>query len=230
MDLAELEVASHLFDAPARCHALSVGSQDLEQLIPLADDEVDPNYPRWVEKRRREYRAGRHAAKQVCATLGGNSPAIQRDSDGVPRFPEGMAGSISHTGRETILACAVAQWGARGVGIDVEERKHLGADLKDHIASPIEIEFASEVLTEADTLICLFAAKEAFYKCVYPTERRFFSFRDVSLRAIAEQPLGAQLSAFQVTLERNAASALCTALTGRLVISKCFVWAGFVWP
>ncbi|MFB7372426.1 4'-phosphopantetheinyl transferase superfamily protein [Streptomyces sp. NPDC056222] len=61
--------------------------------------------------------AGRRAAATALASAGSADRTVPREADGRPRFPEGFAGSISHTER---WAVAVVVPGAEAVGVDIE--------------------------------------------------------------------------------------------------------------
>src|SRR5690606_33698949 len=76
-------------------------------LSPLLPEETPLGYDSWAEKRRREFRAGRHHAKHALLAAGAPSACILRDADGVPQFPSGFSGSITHTGRSKTYAAAI---------------------------------------------------------------------------------------------------------------------------
>jgi len=64
-----------------------------------------------------QFTAGRRAAAAALAAAGSIERTVPRARDGRPLFPQGFAGSISHTGR---LAVAVVVPGAEAVGVDIE--------------------------------------------------------------------------------------------------------------
>src|ERR1700688_5221299 len=73
-----------------------------------------------TQKRQREFLAGRWCAKQALQCLGAGSTHVAMAGDRAPIWPDGVVGSITHTGG--FVAAAVA-WAAdiAGVGIDSEE-------------------------------------------------------------------------------------------------------------
>lgn len=145
--------------------------------------------PTWSEKRAREHWAGRRAAARALEGYGVVG-IVGRDADGVPLFPAPLAGSIAHTGTRSVLGLCVVSDQVRSVGIDVEVRKPLGPELIERIIDPAES--ALLVAGEAalgDSALWAFCAKEAYYKCVYPTHRRFLGFHEVSFR-LAAGPVG----------------------------------------
>ncbi|MFJ8621257.1 4'-phosphopantetheinyl transferase superfamily protein [Kitasatospora sp. NPDC093550] len=64
-----------------------------------------------------QFAAGRRAAAAALAAAGSAERTVPRGRDGRPLFPQGFAGSISHTDR---LAVAVVVPGAEAVGVDIE--------------------------------------------------------------------------------------------------------------
>ena len=83
-----------------------------------------------VEKRRREFAAGRACARNALAKLGMPEVAIPRGAHGEPVWPAGAVGSITHC--DGFCACAVARreliW---SVGIDAEPAvTEAGSDIR----------------------------------------------------------------------------------------------------
>ena len=131
--------------------------------------------PRAIEKRRREFAAGRHAVRQAMALAGLPVSPVPVGEDRAPVWPEGVVGGITHT-----TSCAIAAVGRRGpvqsVGIDVEEDTPLKEKLLGEICLPGEIAWLN---TQADPLRLaklIFSAKEAAYKAQYPFSRTLFGF------------------------------------------------------
>ncbi len=135
---------------------------------------------RAVEKRRREYRAGRAAARAALARLGMAPAPIPSEEDRTPRWPPGIVGSISHT--RSCCAVAVARSERYlGVGLDVEGADALKPDLRRMICTPDELARIASLPALVDWAKVTFSAKEAFYKCYYPRVGVFLGFHDVEL-------------------------------------------------
>ncbi|QPP05415.1 4'-phosphopantetheinyl transferase superfamily protein [Streptomyces bathyalis] len=66
-----------------------------------------------------QHRAGRLATAAALRRAGSRVRTVGRRRDGAPKFPPGIAGSLTHT--EDLAVAAVAP-GARGVGVDLEPR------------------------------------------------------------------------------------------------------------
>ncbi|WP_406345816.1 4'-phosphopantetheinyl transferase [Streptomyces sp. NBC_00648] len=105
--------------------------------------------------RRRDFLAGRCAARRALAEAGGPAGEIPR-AGRRPLFPCGFAGSISHSGG---LAVALVAPGAHALGCDLELRG-LPLDSAHIVLGPDE---RTGVDTES-RLLAAFSAKEAAFK------------------------------------------------------------------
>ncbi|MGW7688434.1 4'-phosphopantetheinyl transferase superfamily protein [Streptomyces asiaticus] len=108
-----------------------------------------------------QFAAGRRAAAAALAAAGSIERGVPRARDGRPLFPQGFAGSISHTAR---LAVAVVVPGAQAVGVDIEP-----TITTPRVAAFVLGEHERRLLlapTGAYTARDLFAAKEAAFKAM----------------------------------------------------------------
>jgi 4'-phosphopantetheinyl transferase EntD len=107
-----------------------------------------------------QFAAGREAAAAALAAAGCAARTVPREPDGRPRFPQGFAGSISHTDR---WAVALVVPGAQAVGVDIE-----ATQISPRVAAFVLREQERELLLEAGryTARDLFAAKEAAFKAL----------------------------------------------------------------
>jgi enterobactin synthetase component D len=113
---------------------------------------------------------GFECAREALARAGSREPL--RPSAAGPVWPEGFAGSVSHSHR---IAIAAATSACRSLGVDIEPiMSFLRAErVEDAIASPRErLACAGSPVR----LTCLFSAKESLYKCLYPSVRAWFDF------------------------------------------------------
>lgn len=147
---------------------------------------------RAVEKRRNEFTTARACAREALAQLGIAPGPIPRGPDGAPRWPSGIAGSITHCAG--YRACAVARTSeVASLGIDAEpneatpdgvaktitdeaERRHLAALPASSSASSAS---ASWPGVHWDRL--LFSAKESVYKTWFPLTGRWLGFEDARI-------------------------------------------------
>lgn len=137
---------------------------------------------RAVDKRRREFAAGRLLARAVLAESRIAAGPLLPDPNRVPLWPEGMVGSITHC--NTLCAVAVAPAaGWLGLGLDVEPAEPLEDRLLPMILR--EAEFARlDALPPALRPIggrLVFSIKEAVYKAIYPSCRVFLDFQQVEI-------------------------------------------------
>ena len=141
-----------------------------------------PEDPR--ARRRADFAMGRAAAARGLAAIGVPEQAIGRGARREPVWPEGVAGSISHTSALAVaVVCRTGDGSAATVGIDAER---IGAVARaDH-----ETLFTSEeraflargpALGREFAATCLFCAKEALYKAQFPLTGAFVDLPEVSL-------------------------------------------------
>lgn len=179
-----------LFDVPVYGSAGEADANTIDQLSPLTQAEIPQSYHRWIEKRQREYRAGRHHARNALVDAGLNNPSVRRGDDGLPLFPEGFRGTITHTGRLTTYAAAAVCSNGNSLGIDAENHKQLSSDMVDAILLPHEQRrFHTSTSSEDGSpkeiglfALWVFSMKEAFYKCVYPRCAAPFGFLDLDVQ------------------------------------------------
>lgn len=100
-----------------------------------------------------------------------------------PRWPAGVAGSITHC--EGYRAAAVARTtDLVTIGIDAEPHQPLPPGVLDAIALPSEIARLAR-LAAVDPSVCwdrlLFCAKEAVYKSWFPLARRWLDFHEAEI-------------------------------------------------
>lgn len=113
--------------------------------------------------RRRDFLAGRLAARRALAGPGHPVPEILRDGRR-PRFPAGRVGSISHSGGLAVaLAASLTRFHA--VGCDLELRE-LPLESAHIVLGPDERTWTdgTSAPTAARRLLAVFSAKEAAYK------------------------------------------------------------------
>ena len=140
--------------------ALGIASGSDVSVMP----EEEPTLARMVPARRREFAAGRTAARRAL----GQSIAIPMGADRAPVWPAGVSGSITHT-----QGWAMAVVGSGLIGIDLEQDEPLPPEVFDTVLLPQE-----RVALGADTRRAklIFSAKECAYKAQYPVTKELFGF------------------------------------------------------
>ncbi len=176
--------------------------------LPLGDDrEVLPAerdvVRSAVEKRRREFYAGRVAARRALAELDIHDFPLLPDSDRAPIWPERVVGSISHTTEYCVVVVDRAER-TRSIGVDVEPNEEIEEKLWASICTEVELERIREAPEEDRGRLArlIFSAKESVYKCQYPLTRMFLSFEEV------ETEIDRSRHTFRATLPASAGDAI----------------------
>ena len=139
----------------------------------------------FAPKRRRDFAGGRVCARRALAEFGHDGVALRRGADRRPIWPDGIVGSITHSGGYCAAAAAPARL-IRAIGLDAE-RVGVERGLWPQICLPQEIDWLESLPEQlrmtAATLI--FSAKEALYKCLCGVGGGWLEFHDVAIRIAA---------------------------------------------
>lgn len=138
--------------------------------------------PRAVPKAVTDFRLGRAAARLALRHLGVPDRPLARGPHREPVWPDGLVGTITHTGGYALAAVApAAVYG--GLGIDLERRVDM-RDISSRIAIPQEQRWLRALPTEARQrgALQLFSAKESVYKAFFPRVGEYFGFERAHLR------------------------------------------------
>ncbi|HBK47597.1 MAG TPA: 4'-phosphopantetheinyl transferase [Xanthomonadaceae bacterium] len=145
--------------------------------------------------RRREFAAGRACALEALRQAGyAGACALARRTDGLPDWPEGWTGSISH-GRLRAIAVACSTRHGLGLGIDIEEWMPVdrAALVAAYVATPAELDLVAHLHAPCAVTLA-FCAKEALYKALYPHTRRITEFSAARIVAVSRNRLRMVLS------------------------------------
>jgi 4'-phosphopantetheinyl transferase EntD len=135
---------------------------------------------RAVDKRRREFAAGRFCAHSALRQLGVAPGPILPGPKGAPRWPDGVVGSLTHC--DGYRAAAVARRETlASIGIDAEPNAALPGDVQRLTVLPAErVNLTGLAATHPgihwDRL--LFSAKESVYKAWFPLTGRWLDFTE----------------------------------------------------
>ncbi|GAB3033608.1 4'-phosphopantetheinyl transferase superfamily protein [Oleiagrimonas citrea] len=136
-----------------------------------------------IPARRREFSAGRAAARRALSEAGaGEACSVIANADRSPQWPANFNGSITHC--EGFCSAVVARsFDAAGLGFDAEVAQSLESDLHHLVCRPNDLEHFCSLphIDGVDWPKLAFSAKESFYKCYYPVAQSFLGFRDVSV-------------------------------------------------
>lgn len=136
---------------------------------------------RAVPRRRSEFATARGCAREVLGALGIAPVPITRGERGMPTWPAGVVGSITHCAgyRGAVVARSSE---LASIGIDAEPDAPLPDGVLAQIAfagDRFGLESLSDAPVAADRL--LFSAKESIYKAWYPLAGRWLGFEDVAV-------------------------------------------------
>jgi 4'-phosphopantetheinyl transferase EntD len=150
-------------------------------------------------KRQAEFGTARVCARQALAKLGMPACPLVPKTDRSPSWPSGVKGSISHAADR----CAVVVSSAPeilGVGLDFEPDLALNPDLERLICTSAELDWLANGDPASRGFLgkLVFCAKEAYYKCQYPSTGVVLDFTDVVLA------IDLELGMFQVASVRGA--------------------------
>ncbi|MGW5633661.1 4'-phosphopantetheinyl transferase family protein [Streptomyces sp. NPDC003832] len=183
----DLGAVAALFEPPVVAAQAHTGELEFVQL-PAATRGLLSGYT--APLRRETFTAGRLAAARAIAALTGVPRWLGADARGAPRWPYGVAGSLSHTNR--VALCVTGPDRGVGLGIDIEPLA-TGAELllaEHYVCTPRERERLRGAADPARAVLRLFCVKEALYKALPPDSQDGVSFQSVDLEW-EEPPAGA---------------------------------------
>jgi 4'-phosphopantetheinyl transferase EntD len=186
---------SSLFPAPVVVVDAAV-RDEVAALLPEERAEI----AKAIDKRRFEYSSARVCAHRAMAQLGVPDAPLLNGPGRDPRWPSGVVGSLAHSKGWCAAAVGLTP-PVRAIGIDLEPDDPLDPPLWPHVATKRELAWlqAQPPVRRGRAARLLFSAKEAFYKCQFPSTRQFLGFEDVELecdlapgefRATLQRPAG----------------------------------------
>jgi 4'-phosphopantetheinyl transferase EntD len=139
---------------------------------------------RAAESRRREFATGRTCARRALIRLGLPSAPVLPEPGGMPKWPEGVVGSITHcTGYRAAALARTSD--VISLGVDAEPNESLSSEaMLNMIALGEERSRLADLATRMPDVSwdrLLFSAKEAVYKTWFPLARRWLDFRSVDI-------------------------------------------------
>jgi 4'-phosphopantetheinyl transferase EntD len=164
-------------------------ASSLDELLPDERAMVE----RAVDKRVRDFRAGRQCAHRALARLGQPLAPLINDANRAPVWPQGVVGSISHCAG--LAAAAVAKTDTRrAIGIDVEPDSPIERKLWSSITREAELAWLARLPSARAGHVAklLFSCKETFFKLQFPTTRQMLGFEavELSLGDVLLEPFG----------------------------------------
>jgi enterobactin synthetase component D len=201
-----LHLMPDLFPAGVAVSACRLGpdaEDELRQLRQAGALELPKELAGAAAKRRVDFCAGRFCARQALGQVALDLAelAITIGPNREPLWPAGIVGSIAHTRGHVIAAAGHASTFA-GIGVDVEHWLDEGAPQR--LASDLTVDDELAALVEATgwpperVLTLVFSAKEALYKCLFPSVQQYFGFQGARVITIAPEA-----GAFAIALTRQ---------------------------
>jgi 4'-phosphopantetheinyl transferase EntD len=178
-------------DMPAECAVIGKLLPDYVHLACMrvqdaAPDVFEAELPfvkKAVEKRRREFSAGRACARRALRELGCADAPIVHNQNGAPLWPPGIVGSITHSNTYA-AAVAAKSLRARGLGIDMETVSRVSPAIAGKILTESEqacLQQQPNPSARQRLLALYFSAKEAIYKCLHPLFLCRIGFEDARI-------------------------------------------------
>ena len=159
-----------------RCVELHANAENLDRYHQLFSEEQDL-VKSAVDRRKADFGDARWCAHAAMTGFAEDQP-ILRGERGMPVFPDGVTGSLTHTeGLRAALVGRSSRW--LSLGIDAEPATPLPEGVFNTIARPEEQRrihrlARAEGIAHVDKV--LFSAKETTYKAWFPLTHRFLDF------------------------------------------------------
>lgn len=115
---------------------------------------------------------GRYCAHQALEKIGYHAFPILRDEYGAPIWPEGITGSISHSG-DAAAAVVVRKTNIQGIGLDLQKRGIFPSAVLSVLFHDDEVASFLNIPSDLADLYAyaIFSAKESAIKCFYAAYR-----------------------------------------------------------
>jgi len=156
------------------------------------DNAIPHGLRRAVPRRKIEYAAGRACAREALRTLTETEAlTVDTGQHGQPLWPDGVAGSITHSaGMAWAAVASTSDLAAIGIDLEAIMDETLATEIGHTIMCGGEKDLpASAGVSPAQRLTLLLAAKESVFKCLYPQIRRILEFGDAEIIAL-DEPAG----------------------------------------
>lgn len=180
-----------------------------------------------IERRRREFTAGRASARRALSALGWPPGELLIGPDRAPIWPQGVTGSISHCeGFCAAVLCRLAD--GKGLGFDVEPSDPLPEELRGLIYSDSEMSHMASLPNNSafDWKKVGFSAKEAFYKCYSAITGEFLEFRDVKVQVRPDFESHSGLFSIDI-INNNKPVITSGSVSGRWLCQNGYIYTGY---
>ena len=160
----------------------AVAVSDPQSDLAVVWPEEAPAIAKAVPKRRREFAAGRHAARMAMVDLGAPEQVVCAGADRAPIWPDGLTGSISHDAQSCVVILGPKER-FQAIGVDVEPDAVLPDDLISEVCAAKELAWLMEQPDSLRGTLArrIFCAKEATFKAQYPLTQTLFGFETLEV-------------------------------------------------
>jgi 4'-phosphopantetheinyl transferase EntD len=142
------------------------------EALSASSSDVCRNVETAFEERHAEFRAGRRLAAAGLREVGADAFEVAVGARGMPIWPAGFTGSISHCAGMCVAAVAPIA-AVASLGLDVESAT-VDEGLRNLVCRP-------EERKSSTPLNWIFSAKEAVFKCQYPITGLDAEFTDAAI-------------------------------------------------
>ena len=145
-------------------------------------------------KRKAEHLAGRIAAAHALSAI--NEPAIPGiGPSGEPLWPDGMSGSITHSGTQAMAVVIRERQALIGIDCEAILPENEAREIKDGIIDAQKV----PVLSHSGypfplALTLVFSAKESLFKALFPQVKIFMGFECARVTEVTEKTITLALS------------------------------------
>ena len=159
-----------------------IGTQTV--LRQRTDDLAASNVAHDTTKREQEFAAGRSCAATLLSRWNVVEEVGVAD-DRSPIWPQGFAGSISHSNHYVWSAVTKTnQMLSLGIDTEIVVSPDTREMLNERIVTEQERSILEPLGLSSEVAFTLaFSAKEAFYKCWYPVTQAFFEFKQAAIQS-----------------------------------------------
>ncbi len=191
-------------------------------------DLLPANLRHAVVKRRVEFIAGRLAAAILLHRLGATNTDVGIGEGREPLWPQGYAGSISHSNQlVAIMVCRADSTESLGIDTETIDGMNTGSIEQLCLCNEEQHWLTHGSLSAQTVVILIFSAKEAFFKCLYPFVGRYFDFQDASVTRLDLAARSIELT-LKVSLNERFFKGYC--LSGKFSLSGSSVFTSFELP
>ncbi len=149
-------------------------------------NELDDQKIPLSEQRIKHHTTGRKVAVSALKNLLNSEIShLEKNEDGLPAWPLGCTGSISHTQGAAIAIVGDNNiWGGLGIDIEIRKSQYDPIHIQKLVMTDSEeliLKSAFPELGLADHILSLFCIKESVYKAAFPKLRQAWEFSDLQL-------------------------------------------------